>query len=227
MSGKSYYEILGVSVDASFEEIKRAFRALALRWHPDQNNQPDAKEHFQQIREAYETLIDPEKRSLYNRTHGISSEKDRHKKRVFRRDPAINIYCAGLAGEIIAEYFGIFLESKIKKRCRDLRYDFHFTPDHVEKSRNETISYTRWVYCNECVGKGLPFRSCFMCRGRGFVEEQVTLTVPIPAGCKSGHQIRIRGMGDHTVPGIPPGDLLVYIHVVNMRDGGTGKTRRK
>ncbi|SFM83996.1 DnaJ domain-containing protein [Thermodesulforhabdus norvegica] len=215
MSTKSYYEILGVSVDASLEEIKRAFRSLALRWHPDQNSRPDAKEHFQQIREAYETLIDPEKRSRYNRTHGICPAKDRQKKRVFRKNPASELQCSKIASDIIADYFGLYRECRVTTKCRDLRYDFHFTPAHLENARNETISYVRWVYCNECVGKGLPFRSCVMCRGRGFVEERVTLTVSIPAGCRSGHQIRVRGMGDHTIPEIPAGDLLVYIHVVN------------
>ena len=63
---KEYYQILGVSRDASEEEIKKAFRQQALKYHPDRNQDPGADEKFKEINEAYQVLSDPEKRKLYD-----------------------------------------------------------------------------------------------------------------------------------------------------------------
>jgi molecular chaperone DnaJ len=64
---RDYYEVLGVPRDASTEEIKRAFRRLAMKYHPDRNRSPDAEARFKEINEAYAVLSDPEKRAQYDR----------------------------------------------------------------------------------------------------------------------------------------------------------------
>jgi len=66
MENKDYYKILGVSKDASEEDIKKAYRRLALQYHPDKNKSPEAEEKFKEINEAYEVLSDPEKRRIYD-----------------------------------------------------------------------------------------------------------------------------------------------------------------
>ena len=63
---KDYFAILGLGQDASFEEIKKAYKTLALQFHPDKNNDPGAEERFKEIGEAYENLTDPDKRSKYD-----------------------------------------------------------------------------------------------------------------------------------------------------------------
>uniref|UniRef100_A0A8C4QB58 DnaJ homolog subfamily B member 13 n=1 Tax=Eptatretus burgeri TaxID=7764 RepID=A0A8C4QB58_EPTBU len=65
-SGKDYYRILGISKDATDEDIKKAYRKMALKWHPDKNKSPEANERFKEIAEAYEVLSDPQKRETYN-----------------------------------------------------------------------------------------------------------------------------------------------------------------
>src|SRR5512135_3942327 len=67
MSKKDYYEVLGVNRDASDEEIKKAYRKLAMKYHPDRNpDNPKAEEHFKEAKEAYETLSDSQKRAAYD-----------------------------------------------------------------------------------------------------------------------------------------------------------------
>lgn len=67
MGDRDYYEVLGVSRDASEDEIKRAYRRLAKQYHPDVNKAPDAEEKFKEIQRAYEVLSDPDKRANYDR----------------------------------------------------------------------------------------------------------------------------------------------------------------
>ena len=64
---KDYYNLLGVPRDATEEQIRRAFRGLAMEWHPDRNKAKDAAARFKEINEAYQVLIDPEKRRTYDR----------------------------------------------------------------------------------------------------------------------------------------------------------------
>ena len=67
MSKLDYYEVLGVSKNASKEDIKASYRRLALKYHPDRNKEPGAEEKFKEINEAYGVLSDPEKRARYDR----------------------------------------------------------------------------------------------------------------------------------------------------------------
>lgn len=64
--GKDYYSILGIEKGASEEDIKKAYRKQALKWHPDKNKSPHAEEKFKEIAEAYEVLSDPKKRDIYD-----------------------------------------------------------------------------------------------------------------------------------------------------------------
>ena len=70
--GKNYYSTLGVDRHSSEDEVKKAYRKLALKYHPDKNKQPGAEERFKEIAEAYEVLSDPDKRAAFDR-HGEGS----------------------------------------------------------------------------------------------------------------------------------------------------------
>ena len=77
MAKRDYYEVLGIDRNATDEKIKRAFRKLAFKYHPDRNREDGAEEKFKEINEAYEVLSDPEKRAAYDRSeeqHVCSSD---------------------------------------------------------------------------------------------------------------------------------------------------------
>lgn len=72
--GKDFYKVLGVSADSNEDEIKKAYRKMALKFHPDKNSDADAEDKFKEIAEAYEILADPKKKSIYDQ-YGEEGER--------------------------------------------------------------------------------------------------------------------------------------------------------
>lgn len=213
-----YYDILGISVDATEEEIRRSFRRMALKWHPDHCKDPEANERFQELRKAYETLINPVTRELYNRSIGYPPSKktgNRGRKQTFSSVSPSEAGCfENTIKEKLKEYFGILWSGTDRRWWNDLRFDIYITPEQIKEEHIETISYTRLVYCNVCMAQPGRFRDCTACTGRGFIEEPYTMAVRVPAGCPSEYSIYYPGAGDQPSPDIPPGGLTVRIFVV-------------
>ena len=210
-----YYRILGVTVEASQEEIKRAFRLLAFRWHPDRNpHDPSAPIHFREALEAYETLTDPAARRQYDCGRGYFKGR-RPASQPFTTsfddetdDATIN--------EIIRDFFGVDFRRFQEHHGRDLRFDLQVSRDNARRGLFEEIRYERVVYCPACLGKGYGAarRPCLECRGDGEIEEPCSLRLWVPAGSRGGSCLRIPGAGDIMSPGGMPGDLVVLLHVV-------------
>jgi molecular chaperone DnaJ len=210
-----YYEILGVSVRASQEQIKKAFRELAFRLHPDRNPRNAlAAEQFRRILEAYEILMNPATRSDYDRQRGLAAQAGpgaRNGKAECRNVPR---------DEILREFFGDALHTVEARGTRksDLRFDLQVPRGAAETGSYEWIEYHRLVYCHECVGKsgngGMAGETCRQCQGDGELEEKCSLRVWIPAGCRQGMRLRIPARGDQPQPGDVSGDLVIFIHVV-------------
>ncbi|MGC8719317.1 MAG: DnaJ domain-containing protein [Thermodesulforhabdaceae bacterium] len=211
-----YYELLGLSVDATEEEIKRSFRQMALKWHPDHCKDPDATERFQELRKAYETLINPVTRELYNRSRGYPSSNGRRgQKRTIRTvSSEMATHFEETIREMLKEYFGISWNLTNHNWWRDLRFDIYLTSEQTREDRIELISYTRLMYCQTCMAKPGKFRDCTACMGRGFVEEPYSLEVKIPAQIPAEYSIYYPGAGDQPSPDMPAGGLIVRIHVV-------------
>lgn len=214
-----YYELLGLSIDATEEEIKRSFRRMALKWHPDHCKDPKANERFQELRKAYETLINPVTRELYNRSVGylssVNNKGVQAKKRTFKSAPETLVgQFEDVISERLKEYFGISRRETNRRWWSDLRFDIYLTSEQIREEFVETISYIRLVYCQACMAKPGRFRDCTACMGRGFVEESYTMEVKIPAGCPDEYAIYYPGAGDRPYPNMPPGGLIVRIHVV-------------
>lgn len=210
-----YYEILGVSVRASQEQIKKAFRELAFRLHPDRNPRNSlAAEQFRGILEAYEILTNPATRSDYDRRRGLATKgaaDARNGKAECWNSPR---------DEILREFFGVSLDTLGVRGARksDLRFDLQVSRSAAETGSYEWIDYHRLVYCHECRGKKRNGEKaaeiCRQCQGDGELEEKCSLRIRIPAGSRQGMRLRIPAGGDQLQPGDAAGDLVIFIHLV-------------
>ena len=219
-----YYKILGVTHRAGREEIKKAFRLLALRWHPDRNpHDPEAGSHFRALLEAYETLVDPSTRGRYDRGMGYRKpeERSRHGSRRHDYDIEDEKGAASSLDELLRECFGISGRVPHTPPTYDLRFDLQVIRGEIIRGRHEAIRYERLVLCPRCRGgPRMPGRAgretCSECMGSGEVEEVCSLDVWIPAGSPDGTRLRIPGAGDRFRDTGQVGDLVVVLHVVDV-----------
>jgi len=171
-----YYEILGVSKDASKDEIKSAFRKKARELHPDVNKAPDAEERFKELGKAYETLSDDNKRSTYDR-YG----EDGLKNAGFDTGGP---FAGGFGdlNDIFESFFGGFggfgfggrPDPNAPQRGDDLRYDIKLTFEEAVFGVNKEIKFDHLELCPDCHGtcaeKGSSKKTCPQCNGSGQVK---------------------------------------------------------
>ncbi len=169
---RDYYEILGVSREADDKEIKRAYRRLAMEYHPDRNKSPEAEEKFKEASEAYEVLCDPQKRRIYDRAgfEGLRGSGFSGFSGVGVEDIFSSF------GDIFGDLFGFGARTRRSsgmQRGADLRYeltiDFHEAVFGCEKE----INLEQLLRCDACGGSGAEPGSqmvrCLTCQGRGQV----------------------------------------------------------
>jgi molecular chaperone DnaJ len=191
---RDYYEILSVERTASGEEIKRAYRKLAVKFHPDKNpNDPHAEEKFKELGEAYDVLMDEQKRAAYDRYgHAAFAQGGRGPGGGFH-DP-FDIFRevfsgAGGAGGIFESFFGggSGMEADGSQRGSDLRYDMQISLEEAAFGVEKEIEVRKLGTCDKCEGTGASPGSravtCPTCRGRGQVVSargffQVSQTCP-------------------------------------------------
>jgi molecular chaperone DnaJ len=171
---RDYYEVLGVERSATQEQIKHAYRQLALKWHPDRNPAADATNKFKEIAEAYAVLSDQAKRQAYD-TAGHAGVSDRWTTEdIFRDFDFGDIFAGGFGplGGIFSELFpGSRRPSGATPRGADLRYDLRLTLAEASRGGERVISMTRSDRCTTCGGNGAkpgtqPV-SCTECQGSG------------------------------------------------------------
>jgi molecular chaperone DnaJ len=215
-----YYKVLGVPVRASQDEIKRAFRLLALRWHPDRNpHDALAAERFREALEAYENLIDPSRRCDYDKLRHHSRSRNATRRRRNGRHRMSNETSTFTVEEILNEFFGVESIRQKEHKRGDLRFDLQVSRNSAIEGTHEQIVFQRMVFCQACIGNGSKSASseCSKCHGRGELEESCSLSVWIPAGSQPGVRLRVAGKGDRLSPMVPPGDLIVCLHIVEGR----------
>ncbi|MCE5198133.1 molecular chaperone DnaJ [bacterium] len=174
---KDYYETLGVSRDASPNDIKRAFRRLAREHHPDVNNgDKESEARFKEINEAYPVLSDPEKKEVYDR-YGHSGFEQPQYGSGFG-----GFQDFGGIGDIFDMFFGggqgvgAAGQRSAAERGNDLRYDLEMTLEEAAHGVQHTIKVTRMELCDVCEGSGAEPgthpETCTMCHGTGQVRQQ-------------------------------------------------------
>ena len=177
----NYYEILGVEQSATQEEIKRAFRRKARELHPDVNKAPDAEERFKELGKAYETLMDEQKRSLYDR-YGEDGLKNAGYDNAGPFD-----FGFGNLNDIFETFFSGFggaygrhADPNAPVRGHDLRLDIELDFEEAVFGIEKEIKIDHLETCTECSGTGAKPGSkpvtCPTCHGSGQVQ-QVTQTI--------------------------------------------------
>ena len=199
-----YYKILGVDKKASEDEIKKAYRKLARKLHPDLNpNDKEAHKKFQQINEANEVLSDPEKRKKYDQygkdwMHADQFEKQ---KQYQRSSPGGGYtYSEGFGEDSFSDFFASMFggspggRSRARFRGEDYQAELQLSLSDVYTTHKQTIT----------IG-----------------DKKIRIT--IPAGIENGQKIKLKGYGGQGVNGGPNGDLYITFHITNntsfKRDG--------
>jgi molecular chaperone DnaJ len=178
MSKKDYYEVLGVQRGASAEELKKAYRTLAMKFHPDRNHgKPDAEHKFKEINEAYDVLRDDQRRAAYDRFGHAAFENGGGAGGMGGFD-----FGAGFS-DIFDEMFGEILgggrrqqQRSTAQRGADLRFDMDVTLEEAFAGVTKNITIPNIVACGDCSGTGAtPGTSpteCTTCQGFGRVRAQ-------------------------------------------------------
>ncbi|MFZ2541613.1 MAG: molecular chaperone DnaJ [Gallionella sp.] len=176
MSKRDYYEVLGVNRDASEAEIKKAYRKLAMKHHPDRNpDNPKSEEHFKEAKEAYEALSDAQKRAAY----------DQHGHAAFEAGGmgGGSPFGAGAAGFDFSDIFGDIFgggrggagRSNVQ-RGADLRYNMEITLEQAARGTETKIRVPTMAECETCHGSGAKAgtspTTCTTCSGHGQVRVQ-------------------------------------------------------
>lgn len=208
-----HYKVLGVPVRASQDQIRGAFRYLAMKWHPDRNpDNPRAAERFREVLTAYEILIDPAARGKYDRSRGY--QKPRKRTSASWTDLHGQGGEAASFDEIFQDLFGMGRPQIRTQHGSDLRFDIQVLRSSLAGGVHEEISYERIMFCRNCNGNGATRLGCGLCGGSGEYEETCSLRVWIPPGIEDGMRIRVTGAGDRPLASIPAGDLVLLVHVI-------------
>ena len=173
---RDYYEVLGVSRSASPEEIKRAYRQAALKYHPDRNKEPGAEEKFKEAAEAYEVLSDPEKRARYDRYgHAGLSGVGLHDFSGMAVDDIFSVF-GDLLGDLFGDAFGRRARAD---RGIDIQTVLEIDLEDVLTGVEKSLRFERMDFCERCGGQGCEpgtqRRNCPTCGGYGQVEQQTSM----------------------------------------------------
>jgi len=200
MAETDYYQMLGVAKTASDEEIKKSYRKLAMKYHPDKTKgDKAAEEKFKQISEAYAVLSDKEKRQQYD-TFGSAGFQQRYSQEdIFKNFDFSDIFrdigfggarfSSGRKGGFRFSFgggqpFGHFGQQEVAAKGSDLVYELPLTIEEIINGAQKTLSFQHG-------------------------DRQETLTVKIPKGMVPGKKVRLSGKGDPGYSGGPAGDLFI------------------
>lgn len=236
---KSFYEVLGVERSTSDEDVKKAYKKLAVKHHPDKNKgDKEAEKTFKEIAEAYDTLSDPKKKRKYNSQMNSSFNFDRY---------------GDAFGDSTAASFK-HMKKTDPPKGNDLKMPLKVTLEEISKGCEKTIKLDKWNTCTICDGTGAKTnKQCGLCSGKGFVRREIKssifgaasivvqqcnhcrgskleidipcincqgsgrlkdeckINIGIPPLVKEGNYIIIKGQGDAGMNGGAYGDLQIIV----------------
>lgn len=240
---KDYYNILGVNKDASQEDIKKAYRKLSLKYHPDKNpdNKELAEEKFKEINEAHSVLSDPEKRKQYDNpnpffTGGLAdffgghspfgfkqSQQRQNIKRPMKgfdlkyvRDvPIINFIVGGKV-----EFNVSF--NDLCKECSGTGYSEWIPCTNcngmgsiIHSEQKGNMFFQQTTTCGVCRGMGeIGVKKCEKCEGKGHIPINKMIKIRTPKNIRDGYIITVSGQGGSGKYGGPNGDMYVKLRMV-------------
>ncbi|UCH24590.1 MAG: J domain-containing protein [Trueperaceae bacterium] len=221
------YQTLGVPVDASAEEIKSAYRQLALKYHPDRNRgDKDAEDKFKEISEAYATLRDPESRRAYD-TYGQAGDYRRPDfsqvdwQTIFSEanidiqwDPRQGAPRTGNAvfDVLFGAFTGLMRNSGLLPG-EDRQLTFVLPLRKARPGDQHRVRVPGPSVCPTCLGSGMTSAGapCPTCYGRRVLAGGSDVIFTLPESFHSGQKLRLRGLGG---PGSPPGDAIITIQLI-------------
>jgi molecular chaperone DnaJ len=236
--GRNYYDILGLQRSATDADIKKTFRQLAKKFHPDVNKDEGAEAKFKEISEAYNVLSDPDKRAQYDNPQQFRSAFD--PEEFFRGFGFGGSPMRSRGFDIEMQYQISFMDSvKNTERivtipkidscnaCTGRGFSTKSTSCTHCQGRGR-ISHTQGnmtfaTNCNSCMGSGKETEYCGNCSGAGRIENSQQVNLKIPAGVFTGNKLRLPGFGGPDPQTAARGDLYINIivesHPVFSREG--------
>lgn len=219
------YTLLGLAPNADVHEVKRAFRRLAMRWHPDRNSDPAALEHFKVLRAAYDHLV------AIIESDADQADSDVAPEEADRTDSADTSAASGPRGQDRVQDISLELEEAFFGCNRKVTLDTLATCEVCDGSGHETLSYSQLcadchgsgrtrshaglAKCVACDGQGYTrTRTCSGCEGSGSVGVPRTLSVKIPPGLLNDDWLRVAGEGEPSDDPLgTPGDLKLRLTI--------------
>jgi len=201
MAKTDYYKLLGVAKDASEADIKKAFRKLAMQYHPDRNQTPEAEEKFKEINEAYAVLSDPEKRKQYDQFGSEGFGQRFSQEDIFKNFDFRSIFGEDGGGGGGFDFSSIFGRGGAKGQQRG------FNPfgggQQAGPMQGRDIEAQLVVSFHEAYNGG----------ERQLTVNNETVRVRVPKGGRTGSKLRVRGKGQPGPGGGPAGDLILVLEV--------------
>lgn len=242
MKFQDYYEALGVARDATPEQIKKAYRKLALKWHPDRHPEPkkraQAEETFKHLSEAYEVLSDPGKRAKFDRfgehwkqgqeftpPEGARATSRADFERAFGGRGGFSDFFASVFGEqmrrdVEGDDVGGMggRHARFRQRGADVRAELALTATQAVQRQKSSFSVPASAACARCGGVGFVGEHvCPTCGGVGQVQQEKRVELSIPEGVRDGLELRLKGLGEAGENG-QSGDLYLTLRIVSDAD---------